>query len=132
MSQAEEVAIIRTLAVVASADGKFVPEEEALLMTISRQLGVDVAEALEGTESMSLDQMVSSVTTPVNRRSFLLELVRMAYCDGALNEKESKVINAVADVFEINESTREAIDDWARKDEEIQRLGLDIVQNGRE
>jgi tellurite resistance protein len=132
MSQAEEIAIIRTLAVVASSDGKFVPEEEALLLSIASQLGVDVAEALEGTESMSVEQMVSPVTTPINRRSFLLETVRMAYCDGTLNEKESKVINAVADVFEINASTIEAIDSWARKDEEIQRLGLDIVQNGRE
>jgi hypothetical protein len=56
----------------------------------------------------------------------------MAYCDGTLNENESKVINAIADVFEINASTVEAIDSWARKDQEIQRLGLDIVQKGRE
>ncbi len=130
MSQAEEIAIIRTLAVVASADGKFVPEEEALLLSIASQLGVDVAGALEGTESMSIEQMVSAVTTPINRRSFLAEIVRMAYCDGTLNENESKVINAIANVFEINASTIEAIDSWARKDEEIQRLGLDIVQNG--
>lgn len=132
MSQAEEIAIVRTLALVASADGKFVQEEEALLLSVAKQLGVDVAEALEGTESMSVEQMVSSITTPTNRRSFLLETVRMAYCDGTLNEKESKVINAIADFFDINASTVEAIDSWARKDVEIQRQGMDIVQNGRE
>lgn len=132
MSQAEEVAIIRTLAIVASADGKFVPEEEALLIKVAKQIGIDVAEALEGSESLSLEQIVSPVATPLARRSLLLEAVRMAYCDGTLNEQESKVIKAVTNLFEINTSTLEAIDDWARKDEEIQRLGMDIVKNGRE
>jgi uncharacterized tellurite resistance protein B-like protein len=131
-SQPQKKAFLRALARVASTDGILASEEEKYISMIAEQLNIDLAQVLEGTEWMTLREILAPVQDMVHRRSLLMELVRLAYCDGQFSAEESKLIGEMAEILGINGPTLLAIDSWARQDNEVQLLGLDIAQNGRE
>lgn len=109
------------------ADDCITTEEVQFVEEIRLGLGIDEEAFINHIlEDPSLEAAVKAFTNDESRRLAYLELVALTYVDGQFDPAESTFLRSVQQAFDIDDATRDAAHDWARRmqglREEAQRL----------
>ncbi len=94
------------------SDGLLDPNEEAMLLSFKREMGLDPDTK---TDYVELDGVEEVFDTPRLRRVVLLNLIHLSYADGALEIEEECLLRELAEAFEVPNAEFALLDNWVKR-----------------
>jgi len=130
LSKDERLALVKTLAFLAYAGGERAPEDAEFVVTVGRNLGLDVRPILNDVHRLKLEEILPSVGEPRSKRVFLQALVNLGYADGEYCEAERAGIRHIAGQLGIDEKTLLRIEEWVERGVAWTHEGYNLLIKG--
>lgn len=112
LSSPEKSILYEAMQFLMQSDGVVGENERQYLDSCAALLGVDVTIFKGGVDYASLTRKMKAMTNPVAKRTIIMELINMAYVDGAYCTQEKADIRKIATVMGLEEKTLQQIENW--------------------
>ncbi len=131
LNKEEELALVKTMAHFAAADGEIAPGEMALLEAAAGKCGVEAEAVLKDVSQINLEETLAPVQTDKSRRIFIQELITIGYADGHYFHVEKETVNNVASILGVDNETVGRIEDWVREGVDWSKKGYGVIIEGK-
>lgn len=128
----EKEAFLKLLVCLARIDGELTHEESAFIQRCCWELDLELAQIFPQNTSIPLDlhTILEEITTSLSQRVVIVELITMAYADGAYSEREQQGIRTIAEWMDVDTATIPALEEWVRAGRTWTDHGMNLITGG--
>ncbi len=131
LNKEEELALVKTMAHFANADGKITSEEMVLLEGAAAKCGVEADDVLKDVAQINLEETLAPVQTDKSRRIVIQELITIGYADGHFFQVEKDAVNNVASILGVDNDTVGRIETWVQEGVDWSKKGYGVIIEGK-
>ncbi|MFQ5788048.1 MAG: TerB family tellurite resistance protein, partial [Thermodesulfobacteriota bacterium] len=111
----ERIVLVKTLAYLASVDGKITDEEVEYVNNIAKSLNITIENPFDNIKHKELEEVLAPLNSKKSKKIILAKLVNLAYADGEYCDVEKQGIQEIAKILNINSEDISSIENWVNR-----------------
>ena len=126
LNQKEKVAFLELAYYVANSDNDFSSKEEDVINSYCVEMQIDNIDFDKS--NFDLDFTLSNIESSQSQKIVLLEIMALDYSDNILHQAEAKVLQSMADKFQLNPKLVSVYAEWSKAMFALTIQGISLIE----
>ncbi len=126
LNQKEKVAFLELAYYVANSDNDFSSKEEDVINSYCVEMQIDNIDFDKS--NFDLDLTLSNIESSQSQKIVLLEIMALVYSDNILHQAEAKVLQSMADKFQLNPKLVSVYAEWSKAMFALTIQGISLIE----
>ncbi len=126
LNQKEKVAFLELAYYVANSDNDFSSKEEDVINSYCVEMQIDNIDFDKS--NFDLDFTLSNIESSQSQKIVLLEIMALVYSDNILHQAEAKVLQSMADKFQLNPKLVSVYAEWSKAMFALTIQGISLIE----
>ena len=126
LDQKEKVAFLELAYYVANSDNDFSSKEEDVINSYCVEMQIDNIDFDKS--NFDLDLTLSNIESSQSQKIVLLEIMALVYSDNILHQAEAKVLQSMADKFQLNPKLVSVYAEWSKAMFALTIQGISLIE----